>query len=253
MIVEKMSERIPEEYLKKQKIGNRPEFTYIPIDKVILSLNRKFADNWDINIDKIDPIPGATGFTVVVSLSIFDDDKIAVTRCGVGADIHQPSRHNPNAIPDVDKIIKTAYANAVKKAANMFGLGSELWDDSNTMEPTPEPEPTPKPPEADPKPNAEPEPKPEATSEPKPEPKPEPTQDPTPAPEAKTPGILSTTSKQKVQAFLDETKLTRNELSEYLKSMYPNSDGNPGFLTVGDEEKNVSEFLDKVRTEHTKE
>lgn len=44
-----------------------------------------------------------------------------VTRAGTGGDY--------GAADDVDKLIKTAYAEAIKKAGNEFGVGLYLWDE----------------------------------------------------------------------------------------------------------------------------
>lgn len=59
---------------------------------------------------------------VTAQLHVLDDDGVSRTvRSGVGADVSF----------DPDKAIKTAQAEALKKAAHQFGIALELWDEEH--------------------------------------------------------------------------------------------------------------------------
>ena len=159
-IVSKMGQKVPPEWIKKKKVPGRPELDYISIDKTILKLNREFGDNWQCILKNI--IWGTHPYLqlqidgkvweikktvpiVTVSVSLIIN---GVIREGIGSDVFQPSskyndytKQYPETTPDPDKMVKTAYANAIKKATNLFGFGAELWDEDNVLEPETPPEP----------------------------------------------------------------------------------------------------------------
>jgi hypothetical protein len=216
-IVKKLSEKVPAEYISIKDVPGRPKLSYISIDKMVLMLNDRVGDNWNITNIKVEPTKNGDGFYCTLDLVITNGD-LTIVRAGVGADIHRPSKTNPSAIPDYDKLIKTAYAQALKSAANRYGLGLELWDDTNIHDDAPA------------VPNVN--------------------QAPIPAPNTDKPSQLNQKSKDLVGKFCEETKLTKAELSEFLKEIHPESAGNPVYLassTEATEEANVKLFLDKVK------
>lgn len=101
-------------------------YTYIAIEKVInrfMEIDPEFSSR--VVHQEYGPIPGQTYgrqqklaayalVTVEVTIN-------GVTRAGTGGD--------NGAFDDVDKLIKTAYAEAVKKAGHQFGVGLYLWDE----------------------------------------------------------------------------------------------------------------------------
>lgn len=117
-----LSARFDVEDHKKNPRG----YTYIAIEKTI----RRFQEvdpSFEVNVkhQEFNPLPGLTygrnakaaGYALVtVSVTI-----LGVTRDGTGGDY--------GAAEDVDKLIKTAYAEAIKKAGHEFGVGLYLWDE----------------------------------------------------------------------------------------------------------------------------
>jgi len=252
-IVSLMSKKVNPEWLQEQTRGGRT-FSYIPIDKVIRTLNENFKDEWNVEITEMHTVPGPNiGFVMSVRLTIRN-----TVRYGTGADIHKPGRSGNNPV-DPDKIVKTAYANAIKKAANMFGLGLELWDEDNAVVPHSNVEVEDLPHDVQ-----------ESTEKPKEQKKldeghnPPPAEDtpqPTPPPEnkpdekkeeSKKKDRLSDKSREKISMLKTDTGLIGEELSEYLKSYYPESGGDPTWLTIGEEDKNVDEFVNKIKQDLAK-
>jgi hypothetical protein len=105
---------------------NPKGYTYIAIEKVI---NRfiEVDPSFEIAVTQSQyaPLPGLTYgrrqvaaayALVTVAVTI-----LGVTRAGTGGDY--------GAADDVDKLIKTAYAEAIKKAGHEFGVGLYLWDE----------------------------------------------------------------------------------------------------------------------------
>lgn len=100
---------------------------YASIDQYIGRLNDVLGLDWDLNIVNSSlteserlygtkhPKPGYFG-QVTVALSVTVDGNFT-TRYGVGADFAD----------DPDKVIKTALAEALKKACHQFGVASYLW------------------------------------------------------------------------------------------------------------------------------
>jgi hypothetical protein len=124
----RLTEKFPVEVYRKNPKG----FTYIPIEQVIRRFNEVLGEFWDLRIIKSEygltpginygsrnPKPGAYAL-VQVEIEALLDDKVTV-RSGVGGDF--------GAADDTDKLVKTALAEAIKKAGNEFGIGLELWDE----------------------------------------------------------------------------------------------------------------------------
>lgn len=132
-ILANLAEHFPAEEVKKNPRG----YHYISIDAVQNRLDEVLGPNWDLRVisSELRMLPRSektygqaekTAFTgvVVVEITAYlgpatKPSAITVTRAGTGADLAD----------DPDKVIKTALANAVKKAANGFGVGRYLWDE----------------------------------------------------------------------------------------------------------------------------
>lgn len=127
-ILEKLTEKFPVEVYRKNPKG----FTYIPIEHMIRRFNDVLGATWDLRIVTTEfaltpgvtfgsrnPKPGAYAL-VGVEIDAYIDGR-TVTRSGVGGDF--------GAADDVDKLVKTALAEAIKKCGNEFGIGLELWDE----------------------------------------------------------------------------------------------------------------------------
>lgn len=101
-------------------------YTYIAIEKTI----RRFQEvdpGFEVRVtqSEFNQLPGLTysrqskaaGYALVtVEVTI-----LGITRAGTGGDY--------GACEDVDKLVKTAYAEAIKKAGHEFGVGLYLWDE----------------------------------------------------------------------------------------------------------------------------
>jgi hypothetical protein len=207
LIVSKMSAKLNPEWIKTLSVPNRPTLSYVPIDKTIKYLNDNFGDSWYLSIERVDwQTYGANGIgvTVVVNLHIMNEDSES-TRSGIGSDFVMP-KDSSRAI-DTDKMVKTAYANAFKKATNMFGFACELWDEDNVNHKSEQNSQMPNPPQA----------------------------------------VFTEEAKQKVAHFLIETKLSKTDLEDFLKEFKPESDGNPLYLCKGDLIKNLDEFFAHIK------
>src|SRR3954469_20932912 len=114
-LLSKLSERFPIDDVKQRRQGGRM-LDYISIDATIRRLNDVLGTDWsfDIVTSRVDILPTG-GYLAFVEGTISALDKRAA---GVGADV----------APDADKAIKTALAEALKKAGHQFGIGLYLWD-----------------------------------------------------------------------------------------------------------------------------
>jgi len=127
-VVKTLSAKVDDSWIKKKTVPGRPVLDYIPIDKTIFVLNKNFGDRWDCTIKETSwtTLAGLPMVNVIVTLKV-----CGVSRDGVGSDVAIKSKKTGEIIFDPDKMSKTAYANAIKKASNLFGFGLELWDESN--------------------------------------------------------------------------------------------------------------------------
>lgn len=133
-------------------IEERNGFFYVPIEAYIRRLNEVCGlEGWKLSIDaqplqvidastnlygtwnrQTDEKESKTAFmaqatatlTIRVPAEHLGGLDIEITRDGVGADIGT----------DPDKVIKTAQANALKKAANQFGIAGELFNEEYRKE-----------------------------------------------------------------------------------------------------------------------
>lgn len=116
-LLTKLSEPFPIEDVKQRSQGGR-KLDYISIDATIRRLNDVLGTDWSFSIRRSDlSVLPSGGYLAVVEGEIAALDK---TAAGVGADV----------APDADKAIKTALAEALKKAGHQFGIGLYLWDEA---------------------------------------------------------------------------------------------------------------------------
>lgn len=114
--LEALSAHFPVGEVKQRSQGGR-QLDYISIDSTIRRLNDVLGVEWStrfVGAPTILPVDG--GYLATVALVIEALGKEAV---GVGAD---------KAI-DPDKALKTALAEAIKKAGHQLGVGLYLWDE----------------------------------------------------------------------------------------------------------------------------
>lgn len=97
----------------KQRTQGGRQLDYIGIDTTINRLNTVLGNDWSI----ANPSWSVTDGNVVVQLEVKALGKVA---WGVGAD---------KLGNDFDKAIKTALAEAIKKAGHQLGVGLYLWDE----------------------------------------------------------------------------------------------------------------------------
>ena len=232
-IVKALSKKLDPKWIKTLTIPGRPQLSYVSIDKTIKALNDAMGDDWNIEITSTEwvPIPNTPMVTITVAVSIKDGDNW-VCRHGVGSDIHKPGRNN--APLDPDKLVKTAYASALKKATNMFGFAAELWDEDNLLEN-----------DSNPPVNNQPVNNQYVQQQPVQQ---QPVQQPQQSIQQQPvdqvqPTALSVDSKQKVTTFCQKTGLAKADLEDFLKEFNPASLGNPASLCHGDENANVDNFL----------
>jgi hypothetical protein len=122
-IFDALAQRFDVEDHKKNPKG----FTYIAIEKVIHRFQSVFPA-WELHVLSADVslVPGVTfgnrnpkpAGIAVVSVEVTID---GVTRGGVGGAFQ--------AIENADDMVKTALAEAIKKAGHEFGVGLYLWDE----------------------------------------------------------------------------------------------------------------------------
>lgn len=113
---------------KANEVGKNPKgFHYIGIDATINRFNEVLGADWNLNIHdcKLDLLPTSEvtygraekpGYLATVSASIY---ALGSNRGGTGSDFAD----------DPDKALKTAQAEAMKKAGHQFGVGLYLWDE----------------------------------------------------------------------------------------------------------------------------
>lgn len=112
----KLSEPFPIDDVKQRRQGGRM-LDYISIDATIRRLNDVLGTDWSFDIRNSDvQLLDNGSYLATVSGTIA---ALGKTASGVGADI----------APDPDKAIKTALAEALKKAGHQFGIGLYLWDE----------------------------------------------------------------------------------------------------------------------------
>jgi hypothetical protein len=124
--LEQLAAKFPAKLVKDNPRG----FPYISIDTAMNRLDEVLGAGWHLDIlnQDVSMLPRSeytygrnekTAFMAQVTVRITAlIDGAEVSRSGIGADVAD----------DPDKVVKTALANAVKKAGNAFGIGRYLWD-----------------------------------------------------------------------------------------------------------------------------
>ena len=126
--LQRLAEHFPAADVKKDPKGHH----YISIDAIQQRLDDVLGVGWHLTVLRTDgpsllPTAEVTygakkkpAFVATVTVMIEAEvDGSFVRRAGVGSDLAD----------DPDKVVKTALANAIKKAANQFGVGRYLWDE----------------------------------------------------------------------------------------------------------------------------
>lgn len=115
--LKELSANFPVEDVKQRRQGGTM-LDYISIDATIRRLNDVLGVAWSFDLDTTDVriLPDGK-YLAIVSGRIEALGKVA---SGVGAD----------TAGDPDKAIKTALAEALKKAGHQFGIGLYLWDEA---------------------------------------------------------------------------------------------------------------------------
>ena len=122
-IQEALSANFPVSEVKQRDAGfGGKKLDYIGIDSAIGRMNEVLPMGYSWTVDDIKITDGAVIVTGTLSIEIKNEDGSITTikRSGVGADALSPK--------DVDKSVKTAYAEAFKKAGNTLGIALYLWD-----------------------------------------------------------------------------------------------------------------------------
>jgi hypothetical protein len=105
--------------------------TYVGIEHVIARFNEELGDRWSVTVlnYQVHGLEAAKegqsarpSAIVHLRISFVGEDNREVHRDGLGAAQWQSSAD------DLDKIIKTAMADAFKKASHQFGMAGYLWD-----------------------------------------------------------------------------------------------------------------------------
>lgn len=147
--IQKLSAHFDPNKIKSREGGGGKKLLYLSIDDVITRINEVLPDAKDVQIQIVDRSESGPykvikktkvdnqwqtieldqyTLTIVVALTI-DGSR----RDGIGSDELFEFRFNKwdkvfEPAMDMDKAWKTAYANAIKKAAVQFGVGLYLWD-----------------------------------------------------------------------------------------------------------------------------
>ena len=120
----RLSAKFETDEVKQREGGFNKKLDYIPIDKVINRLNAVLPMGYSWTVKDVGEMGGSvivTGCLEIVTQQGFPP----VIRYGVGAD---------KIGTDMDKAVKTAYAEAFKKACNTLGVGLYLWDEDEREE-----------------------------------------------------------------------------------------------------------------------
>ena len=113
-----LREKFPAEVVKQRPGKGGQKLDYIAIDATLNRLNDVLGIDWSTELLQLEVYPKEAGsWSVVIAIKLTALGKEAV---GVGA-----GEDN-----DPDNAVKTALAEAIKKAGHQFGIGLELWDEA---------------------------------------------------------------------------------------------------------------------------
>lgn len=131
--VEELFAKLNERFLPTEVKRNPKGFDYIAIDTTLNRFNEVLGANWSsqvvsVNVQPLNPANDGVGvqrrrdglipgYLAVVTVQI---TALGSTRCGVGSHVEA----------DPDMAVKTALAEALKKAGHSFGVGLYLWDEA---------------------------------------------------------------------------------------------------------------------------
>jgi hypothetical protein len=90
---------------------------YVAIDQMLNRANEVLGMAWNSELVHFEDTDGTC--KIVLSLTVIEEGVGGTTRLGVGG----------SDMKDTDDRLKTALAEALKKALNQFGMGLYLWDD----------------------------------------------------------------------------------------------------------------------------
>ncbi len=147
--IEQLSAQFPASQVKEREGGGKKTLLYLSIDSVMNRINETIPGMESVQIEITDKFQNGP-FNVVKNAMANDKTwftdtlqqytvtvTVAMTingsrRDGIGSDEVFEFRPNKYAkkfepVMDMDKAWKTAYANAIKKAADKFGIGTYLW------------------------------------------------------------------------------------------------------------------------------
>lgn len=115
--LKKLSAKFDTKDVKQRSQGGR-RLDYISIDATIRRFNDVLGESWSTHLaGPIDVRDIGNGkHLAIVSIAL---EALGKTAVGTGAD----------SASDVDKAIKTALAEAIKKAGHQYGVGLYLWDE----------------------------------------------------------------------------------------------------------------------------
>lgn len=132
-IYNRLSEPFPQEM---EKIINKGgvNLTYIPVSEVINRLNKVFGvDKWSMTIQSCHRDPTDPDFVIAhVRIEYFVSEFTTIVRDGIGG--QKIKRTKQGNILDLGDEFKGAISDAVKKAAQAFGVGLYLARSEDAME-----------------------------------------------------------------------------------------------------------------------
>lgn len=126
-LLNELSKEFPKSEVKSRAGGFGKNLDYIDIPSTINRFNEVCGAGWDWSIvDYTITSNGDNRYTCTVrgDITVQLPDGGSTTRSGIGADIDK----------DPDKALKTADAEALKKAGHKFGVALYLWDEGKRNE-----------------------------------------------------------------------------------------------------------------------
>jgi hypothetical protein len=128
IVFEKCFDRFAPSVLKVVKKPGMGEVIYVSIDSFYQALDSTFESNWSTEISQ--PIVTDRDVVVTAHIGIYYDDGVLARRVGgVGGDMLIGQGRNGEYRQEIDKAIKTAHAESIKKCCHQLGMGRYLWDE----------------------------------------------------------------------------------------------------------------------------